>query len=96
MVAHNGPEALAAIATDCPDIGLVEIGLPGMNGYALATKLRDEGCCPPSLKLIAITGYARDAQALAAARFDGYLTKPVDFAQLQQTLTDAVGARREL
>ena len=95
VVAHNAPEALAAIATDCPDVGLLDIGLPGMTGYQLATRLRAEGFCTPSLKLVAMTGYAKDADALDAARFDGYLTKPVDFGQLRQTLIDVIAARRE-
>jgi len=94
-VAHDGPAALAAVATDCPDIGLLDIGLPGMSGYELAVKLRAGGFCHPSLKLVAVTGYAKDAEALAAAGFDGYLTKPVDFQQLGETLANVVAARRE-
>ena len=94
-VAHSGPAALAAVATDCPDIGLLDIGLPGMSGYELAAKLRAGGFCPSSLKLIAVTGYAKDAEALAAAGFDGYLIKPIDFEQLGGTLTNVVAARHE-
>jgi CheY-like chemotaxis protein len=85
-IAHDGPAALAAVATDCPDVGLLDIGLPGMNGYELAAKLRAGGFCPPSVKLVAVTGYAKDPEALAAAGFDGHLAKPVDFDQLEETL----------
>jgi signal transduction histidine kinase/ActR/RegA family two-component response regulator len=94
-VAHDGPAALAAVAADRPDVGLLDIGLPGMSGYELAAKLRAGGFCPPSVKLLAITGYAKDSEALAAAGFDGHLAKPVDFEQLQQTLADVAALRRE-
>ena len=94
-VAHNGPAALAAVATDCPDVGLLDIGLPGMSGYELAAKLRAGGSCHPSLKLVAVTGYARDPEALAAAGFDGHLTKPVDFEQLGEVLANLIPATPE-
>jgi CheY-like chemotaxis protein len=47
------------------------------------------------LKLIAVTGYAKDPEALAHAGFDGHLTKPVDFEQLGETLANVFGARPE-
>jgi CheY-like chemotaxis protein len=94
-IAHDGPAALAAVATDCPEVGLLDIGLPGMSGYELATKLRAGGFCPASLKLIAVTGYANDREALAAAGFDGHLSKPVDVERLGETLANVMAARRE-
>ena len=94
-IAHDGPAALAAVATDCPDVGLLDIDLPGISGYELAAKLRAGGFCPTSLKLVAVTGYAKDHEALAAAGFDGHLSKPVDFEQLGETLANVIAARRE-
>jgi CheY-like chemotaxis protein len=94
-LAHDGPAALAAVATDCPDVGLLDIGLPGMSGYELAAKLRAGGLCPPSLKLVAVTGYAKDPEALAAAGFDGHLSKPVDFEQLGEMLASVIAGRGE-
>ena len=94
-VAHDAGGALTAVATECPDVGLLDIGLPGMSGYELAVKLRTGGFCPPSLKLVAVTGYAKDADALAAAGFDAHLSKPIDFDQLRDTLAYVVAARRE-
>jgi CheY-like chemotaxis protein len=47
------------------------------------------------LKLVAVTGYANDREALAAAGFDGHLPKPVDFEQLGETLGNVIAARRE-
>lgn len=46
MVAHDAPTALAAVILECPDVGLVDIGLPGTNGYELASQLRASGWCP--------------------------------------------------
>jgi CheY-like chemotaxis protein len=65
-----------------------------MSGYELAAKLRAGGFCPPSLKLVAVTGYAKNPEALAAAGFDGQLTKPVDFEQLGETLANVIAERR--
>ena len=94
-IAHDGVAALAAASAECPDLGLLDIGLPGMSGYELAAKLREGGVCPPPTKLIALTGYARDPEALAAAGFDGHLSKPVDFDQLSQMLADVRAANGE-
>ena len=94
-VAHDGPAALAAVATDCPDVGLLDIGLPGMSAYELAAKLRADGFCHPALKLVAVTGYARDPEALAAAGFDAHIAKPVDFELLGETLGNVIAVRRE-
>jgi CheY-like chemotaxis protein len=59
-----------------PDVGVLDIGLPGMNGYELACHLRraDE-----AIRLIALTGYGRagDLEAAAAAGFDAHCAKPV-------------------
>jgi len=78
-VAHNGAQALAAAAAFRPDSILLDIGLPGMDGYELARRLREL----PDLRnvqLIAITGYGQsaDRHAAAAAGFHVHLTKPVD------------------
>jgi CheY-like chemotaxis protein len=91
-VAHDGPSALAAVATDCPEIALLDVGLPGMSGYELAAKLRDGGFCHRSLKLVAVTGYAKDDKALTAAGFNGYLSKPVDIDELAATLPKLAAA----
>jgi CheY-like chemotaxis protein len=65
---------------------LLDIGLPGMNGYEVATALRRQGGSRPAL--VAITGYGQDADArrAAAAGFDRHLVKPVDAAELEQVL----------
>ncbi|HEY0818308.1 MAG TPA: ATP-binding protein [Rhizobacter sp.] len=85
--ARHRDEALAAVDTHAIDLALVDIGLPGQDGYALATELRNR---PGSrrLPLVALTGYGRDAdraRALAAG-FDAHLSKPVDPDLLARTI----------
>jgi CheY-like chemotaxis protein len=85
-VAHNGQDALAQALQHRPDVVLLDIGLPGMNGYEVATALRRQDGGGPAL--VAITGYGQDADArrAAAAGFDRHLVKPVDAAELEQVL----------
>jgi signal transduction histidine kinase/CheY-like chemotaxis protein len=68
-----------------PTIALVDIGLPTMNGYELAQRLRSE---VEGLKLVALTGYGRDSDRArsAAAGFDVHLVKPVGIEKLRETL----------
>jgi CheY-like chemotaxis protein len=85
--AHDGPAALKAAVEGAPDIALLDIGLPVMDGYELASRLRQtEG--GPSLKLIAITGYgqAADRERTRQSGFDAHLVKPVDLDTLADLL----------
>lgn len=91
-VAYDGPTALAAAVALRPDLILLDIGLPGMDGYEVGRRLRQE----PSLQhavLVAQTGWgqAEDRRRTREAGFDHHLVKPVDFSQLQQLLQRAVG-----
>ena len=86
-VAQSGPEGIEIARRLQPDIVLCDIGLPGMDGYAVARAIREEpglaGVC-----LLAITGYgqAEDRRRSLAAGFDMHLTKPVDLKKLQELL----------
>ena len=86
-VAQDGPTALELASQFRPDIALVDIGLPKMNGYELAQRLRQ---LPDweAVRLIAITGYGREADSQAAheAGFDLHLVKPVDAVRLERLL----------
>ncbi|MGH8143056.1 MAG: ATP-binding protein, partial [Steroidobacteraceae bacterium] len=85
--AHSGQEALQELPAFQPDVLLLDIGLPGMDGYEVARRIRSKPELP-KISLIALTGYgqAEDRQRELAAGFDGHFTKPVDLSQLQQTL----------
>jgi PAS domain S-box-containing protein len=75
---HNGPDALAAATAEPPDAILLDIGLPGMNGYEVARRMRAEPVLERTA-LIALTGWGSEADKRKAidAGFDTHLTKPV-------------------
>ena len=79
-VAYDPLVALSHVPKSAPDVALLDIGLPGMDGYTLARRII-ELTTPKSPKLIAITGYgtAADRARSFAAGFNEHLTKPVDF-----------------
>jgi PAS domain S-box-containing protein len=78
QTAHDGPSALAAAQGFRPDVVFLDIGLPGMNGFELARRLRRLPDLPHML-LIALSGYSQDGDRLQAreAGIDHYLVKPV-------------------
>ena len=84
-VVHDGTAALALAPEFRPDVVLLDIGLPGMDGYEVARRLRSVPGTPPSLLLIAVTGYGREDDRLRSrdAGIDHHLVKPVDFAVLE-------------
>jgi PAS domain S-box-containing protein len=90
-VALDGPEALAVAREFQPQVALLDIGLPVMDGYELAEHLRREQAGPP-LRLVALTGYGqeRDKARSKEAGFDLHLVKPVDI----QDLKKAIGVQR--
>jgi signal transduction histidine kinase/CheY-like chemotaxis protein len=90
---HSGADALEAVQRDRPDLMLIDIGMPDMNGYELARRLRADRSVA-ELTLIALTGYWRedDRRSAAGAGFDRYLVKPVSLETLEAVLAD-VSAR---
>lgn len=83
----DGAAALAEAATFCPHAGVLDINMPGMDGYELARRLRE--LLGPKLFLLAVTAISdADSEHLAAdAGFDLRLTKPADPNQLLAVLT---------
>jgi PAS domain S-box-containing protein len=90
-LAHDGPAALAAATAAPPDLILLDIGLPGMDGYEVAAHLRAAG--HTRAMLVALTGYGRedDVRRSRRAGFDHHLVKPVDLAQLQKITANLRG-----
>jgi signal transduction histidine kinase len=83
-VVHDGAAAIAAVSAARPEVVLLDIGMPGMNGYEVARRVRAmEAIQQP--RLIALTGWgqAQDKLMAAQAGFDEHWTKPVDPARLQ-------------
>ena len=87
-VAGNGPEAIAIADGFRPDVGVLDIGLPGMNGYELARRLRKSHS---RIRLIALTGYGQigDVDAATAAGFDAHCAKPVTTTTLLEHIESA-------
>jgi len=82
---HDGASALRAIAEFTPEIILLDIGLPGMDGFELARRVRaTDG--QANVRIIAVSGYADEARRGAEAGFERFLIKPVDI----QTVLDAI------
>ncbi|NBD08535.1 ATP-binding protein [Corallococcus silvisoli] len=92
-VAYDGPSGLEAAKDFRPEIALLDIGLPVMDGYELARLLRQQEE-PRPLKLVAVTGYGQesDRQRSKAAGFDAHLVKPLHFETLETLLKDLTGA----
>ncbi|MBA3599475.1 MAG: response regulator, partial [Methylibium sp.] len=89
-VVHDGPAALAAVQTHRPSVVLLDIGMPGMDGYEVARRLR---AMPGgnTLKLVALTGWgqAKDRERTRESGFDHHLVKPADLEALQALLGEA-------
>ncbi len=80
--------ALAIPAERVPDVFLLDIGMPGIDGHELARRLRDQPHTAPA-RLIAVTGYGNGEDGAAAnGDFDRYLVKPVDFSKLLRLLDE--------
>lgn len=90
QVAYDGPAALAALSDRRPDVILLDIGLPGMDGYAVAREVRAR-YGPRSPMLIAMTGYGQpeDRARAQEAGFDFHLVKPVAPDTLMALLASA-------
>jgi signal transduction histidine kinase len=84
-VAHDGPGAVQAALEFQPDVALIDIGLPVMDGYEVARRIRamSDGHCP---KLVAVTGYGQesDRRRSREAGFDRHLVKPVELARISE------------
>jgi CheY-like chemotaxis protein len=82
-VAYDGPAGLALAAEHAPEVVLLDIGLPGMDGYEVAMRLRALNETR-SARIVALTGYGQDEdrQRSRQASFDAHLVKPVDYETL--------------
>jgi len=94
LVAHDGPVALRAIDQFAPDIALLDLGLPVMDGYELARRLRASER-HARLKLVAVTGYgqASDRERTRATGFDAHLVKPVQMDRLRSLIAELTSTR---
>ena len=90
LEADNGIDGLALAHEARPGLAILDIGLPGLDGYQLAARLRADAATRP-MRLIALTGYgqASDRERALEAGFDAHLVKPVKFDELARELAGA-------
>jgi signal transduction histidine kinase/ActR/RegA family two-component response regulator len=96
-MAHDGVEAVEAATRLQPDVILLDIGLPRLNGYEAARKIREQQQ-PRRPLLVAVTGWGQeeDRRRTEEAGFDAHLVKPVDEAALGKLLDDLGASKLEL
>jgi CheY-like chemotaxis protein len=89
VVAFDGPTALQKVKGFAPDVALLDLGLPVMDGFELAERLRTDGGLD-QVPFIAITGYAQevDRQRTSNSGFVGHLAKPIDVHVLDEMIAD--------
>ena len=91
-VAYDGPSALRIAAAFAPDVALLDLGLPVMDGFELAERLREQQ--PPTKRphLVAVTGYGQDSdrRRSAGAGFERHLVKPIGVGEVSQAITELV------
>ncbi|HUI61705.1 MAG TPA: response regulator [Steroidobacteraceae bacterium] len=93
--ARDGAAALECAATVHPQVVLLDIGMPRLDGYEVARRLREERA-NEAMVLVALTGWGQesDRQRAQAAGFDAHLTKPVDYERLTELLQSAAHRER--
>jgi DNA-binding response OmpR family regulator len=84
--AYDGYSGLRVIHDTHPDVAILDIAMPALDGYALARRIRSEIGTPP--RLVALTGFGEEADRKQAeqAGFDAYFRKPADWSKLEATL----------
>ena len=94
LITHDGPTTLEVAATFRPEVVLLDIGLPGLDGYEVAAKLREQVLLQ-DVVLVAMTGYGQDSdrRRSASAGFNHHLVKPPDFTKLKQILASVAEKR---
>ena len=92
--AADGEQALARALAQRPDVALVDIGLPRIDGYEVARRMRQ--ALGTDVLLLALTGYGQpeDRARAAEAGFDLHLTKPVELGTLELLLNDTAARRQ--
>jgi CheY-like chemotaxis protein len=84
LEAVDGPAGVALIARERPDVALIDIGLPGLDGHGVARAVRAR--IGDTTRLVGLSGYAPPAENGGTSSFDAYLVKPVDPERLEGLL----------
>lgn len=91
LAAEDGPAAVEAAITHRPRVALVDLGLPGLDGYEVARQIR--AALGAAVRLVALTGHGEpeDRDRTTAAGFDLHMVKPVHPDRLSETITHLLG-----
>ena len=86
-LAYDGPSALEAVLAHRPDVVLLDIGLPGLDGFEVTQRIRKQPALD-GVTLVALTGYGQDSDRQRAldVGFDYHLVKPADFGEIEKIL----------
>jgi len=91
--AYDGLQALAMVEQVCPDLLVLDLGMPGLDGFGVIRRIRaDPGHA--NLRVLAATAYAMrdDREKVLEAGFDGYISKPISPAALKQEIDRLIGS----
>ena len=93
-VAYDGPSAIAAVRSERPDLVLLDLGMPAMDGYEVAAQIREDPV-NRQVRLIALTGFGsvEERRRCQEAGFDDHCTKPCDPQRLREILATNVASR---
>lgn len=96
ITASDGEQAIKVASLTNPDIILMDIGMPGLDGLGAARRIREDEALQ-TVPLIALTAFSTEGFQIAArdAGFDGYLTKPIDFPRLHELMRRLLPIKRE-
>jgi two-component system cell cycle response regulator/two-component system cell cycle response regulator DivK len=92
--ASNGQQALDLIQQERPDLVLLDVDMPGLDGLTVVRRIREDTSLA-AMPVVAVTAFAMDAdrEKCMAAGFTAYVTKPVRAAALRQQVQELLGAR---
>ncbi|HAJ27764.1 MAG TPA: response regulator [Syntrophus sp. (in: bacteria)] len=92
ITADNGESGIAMTREQMPDLILLDLQMPGMNGFETLQQIRDDPRIQ-GMKVVAVTSYAMagDKKLVLAAGFDGYIAKPLDTKEFPQTVKKMIG-----
>lgn len=93
LVSRNGKDALnfldgCLVSDNCPDLVLLDLNMPGMDGFAFLEALRNSHNPPRRIYILTSSQYPRDMERAAGFATAGYIIKPITSEQLQQIITE--------
>ena len=94
LESSNGKDALLQVKTESPDVVLLDIQMPGLNGFEVLRAIRNLDP-PAACSVLALTAFAMDGdrERILTSGFDGYITKPVSISELREKVQRLLNLR---